>query len=201
MFVQVFQGPVTDAAKARAQMEKWLAEQSRDAVGWLGSTTGVTDDGVLVALARFESEELAQRNSNRPGQGQWWSEMAALFSGEPEFRNSTAVDVIEYGDLDAAGFVQVMQGRTSDPDRSRELMAEDPAGLHEQRPEVLGSVSIEHPDGEWTMAIYFTSEAEAREGESKEQSPEMQQMFDEMQRLTVDGPRYHDLRDPMLHTA
>jgi hypothetical protein len=200
MFVQVFQGPVSDAAKARAQMEKWVSEQSRDAVGWLGSTAGVTDDGMLVALARFESEELAQRNSNRPGQGAWWAEMAALFTAEPEFRNSTSVEVTEVGDLDSAGFVQVMQGRSSDPGRARELMAQEPEEFRELRPDVLGDVSVEHPDGEWTMAIYFTSEAEAREGEQKEPPPEMKAIMEEMDRLTVDGPRYHDLRDPWLHS-
>ena len=62
-------------------------------MGWLGSTAGVTEDGQLVALARFESEEAAQQNSDRPEQSAWWEEMATLFTDEPVFHNSTSVDV------------------------------------------------------------------------------------------------------------
>ena len=198
MFVQVFQGPVSDGARAQELMDQWVKEQGPAAEGWLGSTTGVTEDGMLVALARFESEEAAQRNSDRPEQGAWWTQVEALFTSEPEFRNSTAVDVDVYGDPDQAGFVQVMQGRTSDPERSRELMASDPTDWQEFRPDVLGSVLAAHADGEWTMAIYFTSEAEAREGEQKESPPEMKKMMDEMDSLSIGEPRFYDLRQPWM---
>ena len=36
------------------------------------------------------------------------------------------------------------------------------------RPDILGSMMIGHEDGRWTQVLYFTSEAEAREGERKE---------------------------------
>jgi hypothetical protein len=49
------------------------------------------------------------------------------------------------------------------------------------------------------MAIYFTSEEAAREGERKEPPPEMQQMMKEMESLTVGEPAYYDLKDPWLH--
>ena len=74
-------------------------------------------------LARFESEEAAQQNGDRPEQTAWWKEMEGHFSGDAEFHNSTRVDVDLYGNPDEARFVQVMQGRTSDPDRARELMS------------------------------------------------------------------------------
>ncbi len=198
MFVQVFQGPVSDAARAGELMDQWVKEQAPAAEGWLGSTGGVTEDGMLVALARFESEEAAQRNSDRPEQGGWWSQLEALFTAEPEFRNSTEVDVDTYGDPGRAGFVQVMQGRTSDPARSRELMASDPTDWQTFRPDVLGSVLANHADGEWTMALYFTSEAEAREGEQKEPPPELKAMMDEMDALSVGEPRFYDLKQPWL---
>jgi len=66
MFIQVFQGPVADANDARVMVEDWLAHLAPGAQGWLGSTTGVSDDGMLVAMARFESREAARRNSERP---------------------------------------------------------------------------------------------------------------------------------------
>ena len=98
MFVQVIQGHVSDAAQVRAQLDKWVAEVAPGAMGWLGSTSGVTEDGQVVALARFESEEAAQQNSERPEQTAWWEEMAALFTDEPVFHNSTSVEVDTPGD-------------------------------------------------------------------------------------------------------
>ena len=198
MFVQVIQGQVSDAAAARARLDQWMAELAPGAVGWLGSTSGVTEDGQLVALARFESEEAAQANSQRPEQSAWWEETRQLFVGEPEFHNSTRVDLDIYDDPDKAGFVQVMQGRSTDPDRAREVMNDNSIDWKELRPDILGSVSVEHDGDAWTMALYFTSEAEAREGERKEMPPEVQQMMQEMDQLSVGEPTYFDLKDPWL---
>lgn len=199
MFVQVIQGNVPDASKVRAHLDKWVAEVAPGAVGWLGSTSGVTDDGHLVALVRFESAEAAQQNSDRPEQSAWWEGMATLFSDEPVFHNSTTVEVDTPGDPAQAGFVQVMQGRSSDPDRARELMANDPTDWQAFRPEILGTVSVGHEADAWTMAIYFTSEEAAREGEQKEPPPEMLEMMEEMNKLSLGEPVYFDLKDPWLH--
>ena len=68
MFVQVIKGQVSDAADVQAAWNRWLDEMASDAIGWLGTTAGVTDDGTFVALARFESEEAARRNSERSAQ-------------------------------------------------------------------------------------------------------------------------------------
>src|SRR5688500_5355546 len=110
MFVQVFQGSVSDARQVRAQMDRWMTDLAPGAEGWLGSTGGVTDDGIFIALARFESEEAAMRNSDRPEQGEWWSGMAALLTSEPEVRNRSDVDVDPPGDPATAGVVEGMQG-------------------------------------------------------------------------------------------
>jgi hypothetical protein len=199
MFVQVFQGPVSDAGQMRAQLDRWVRELAPGAEGWLGSTAGVTDDATFVALARFESEEAAQRNSDRPEQGAWWEETARLFTAEPSFHDSAWVDVDTPGDPSRAGFVQVMQGRSSDPDRARQLMAEDPTDWQQFRPEILGSVLVGHDDDAWTMAIYFTSEEEARRGEQKQPPPELAKVMAEMDELAVGEPTFLDLKDPWLH--
>lgn len=198
MFVQVFQGPVSDPQQAKTLLERWAAELGPTADGWLGSTAGVTDDGTLVALARFESEEAARRNSDRPEQGEWWAQMAQVFTGEPEFHDSTEVEVDDHGDLDSAGFVQVMQGRTSDPQRARELMSDDNPEWQTYRPDVLGSLSAVHDGDAWTMAIYFSSEAEARAGEQKEPPESIRKAMAEVDSLTVGDTSYFDLKDPWL---
>ena len=201
MFVQVIRGRVSDPAQLRAAMDLWTERLAAGAQGWLGSTAGVTEDGRFVALARFESEQAAQRNSERPEQHQWWMETAKLFDGEVTFADSSDVTVDLPGDPDTAGFVQVMQGRGSDPDRARELMAQNPDEWAAFRPEVLGSVAVGHEGGGYTMALYFTSEEAAREGERKEPPPALRAQMAEMDRLSVGEPEFLDLRQPWLISA
>jgi hypothetical protein len=198
MFVQVIQGQVSDAGQLKAAMDRWTKELAPGATGWLGSTAGVTDAGWLVALARFESEEAAQRNSQRPEQDAWWSETAGLFSGPVTFQNSTHVSADMHGNPDDAGFVQIMQGMGKDPDRARELMENDPTDWETFRPDILGTMSIQHDEGAWTMAIYFTSEAAAREGEQKQPPAEVQEMMEELNSLMIGEPTFADLKDPWL---
>jgi hypothetical protein len=200
MFVQVIQGQVSDAGKVRAALDRWVQELAPGASGWLGSTAGVTDDGRFVTLARFESEEAARRNSDRPEQGQWWSETSELFTGEATFRDSRDVTVDVSGEPDDAGFVQVIQGRNSDPDRARELMGQDSSEWAAFRPDIIGSVGAEHDGGEYTMALYFSSEEAAREGERKEPPSELRAQMEEMDALSVGEPEFFDLRQPWLYS-
>lgn len=196
MFVQVIQGKVADADKVRAAVEQWVQDLAPGATGWLGSTGGVTEDGRCILVARFESEEAARRNSDRPEQDRWWKETAKLFTGDVTFRDSTDVTVDVSGDPDQAGFVQVMQGRGSDPERARQLMAQDSDKWADFRPDVMGSVAVGHDGGAYTMVMYFTSEAEAREGERKELPPELAAQMEELNKLNVGAPEFFDLKQP-----
>jgi hypothetical protein len=198
MFVQVIQGHVSEPAQLRAALDKWVAELAPGADGWLGSTAGVTDDGKFVALARFETEEVARRNSDRPEQGDWWAETSKLFTDEPTFSESTQVTPDIVGDPDQAGFVQVMRGRGNNPERARELMGQHGPEWAQFRPDILGSLALEHGGGEWTMALYFTSEADAREGEQKQPPPELQAEMEEMNSLMVGEPEFIDIKEPWL---
>lgn len=200
MFVQVFQGKVTDPQQVRAALDRWVKDLAPGASGWLGSTTGVTEDGTLVALARFESEEAARANSDRPEQGQWWAETSKLFTEEVTFHESTDVLVDTNGDPDEAGFVQIMQGRSTKPGRGQELMRQTVSTLATFRPDILGRVAVSYDDGGYTMAIYFTSEEAAREGERKPPPPELQQQLEELQSLNAGVPDFYDLKQPWLHS-
>jgi hypothetical protein len=149
-------------------------------------------------VARFESEEAAKANSARPEQDAWWAQTAKLLDGDATFRDSADVVVDVNGDPDTAGFVQVMQGRGSDPERAKQLMAQDSDKWAELRPDVIGSLAIGHDEGAYTMVMYFTSEAEAREGERKELPPELQGQMEEMNKLNIGEPEFFDLKDPIL---
>jgi hypothetical protein len=202
MFAQVVQGRTSDADGVRAALDRWRQELAPGAVGWLGSTVGTTDDGTFIAIARFESAEAARRNSRRPEQDRWWQETSRLFDGDVDVRDSEDVTVELQGDPERAGFVQVMQGRVTDLDRAKEVMAQIPADVMAGfRPDVLGSVMIGHPDGAWTQVLYFTSEAEARDGERKEPPRELQVAMEDMGKLSVGDTTFLDLRQPLLRSA
>lgn len=60
MFVQVFQGQISDAEQIRRAAEDWVQRLAPGADGWPGSTIGVTDDGYLEARAGEQGEMPAE---------------------------------------------------------------------------------------------------------------------------------------------
>jgi hypothetical protein len=201
MWVQTIQGAVVDRDELHARLDEWAKELAPTAEGWLGATAGVTEDGTFIAMVRFESEETGRRNSDRPEQGEWWGRASALFSGDPVFNESSEVTVDLSGDPDQAGFVQVIQGRTTDPARARELMSSGNSDAWATfRPDILGSVAVGLDGGAYSVLIYFTTEEEAREGERKEPPPELKAEMDAMGELEVGEPTFLDLKDPWLYT-
>lgn len=198
MFVQVIQGRTSDPAALRSALDRY-AGLSPGAVDVLGATAGVTADGRFVEVVRFTSADAAARHDARPEQQEWWAQTASLLDGDVVRHESDQVDVDLVGDPDQAGFVQVMQGRTTDPRRARELASGNAAEWAAFRPDILGSVTIDHGDGGWTSVVYFTSEAAAREGERKEPPPVVAAQMADLAALT-DGPvEYLDLADPWLY--
>ena len=190
-----------DADQVRQATEDWVQRLAPGAEGWLGSTMGVTDDGYLLGIARFESPEAARRNSGRAQQGEWFSGVEKLFTGGVEFHDSSDVSVGRRGGSDEAGFVQVMQGRTGDVARVRELISRLDRDFPGSRPDLLGFLTAVHDgeDGAFTQVLYFTSEEEARAGERADMPAEAAEVLGEALGL-IEDVRYHDLREPWLHS-
>jgi hypothetical protein len=197
MFVQVIQGKVKDAEGLRRQMTKWDQELKPGAQGFLGSTAGITAEGEFIALARFEDEASARANSDSAAQTAWWEETSGYLD-DTMFHDCTLVDLSAGGGSDSAGFVQVIQGKTTDVARSRELERESESQMSDLRPDVIGSVTAYHPEnGRFTTAIYFTSEAEARAKEKEmSDSQEFEAFMKEWQAISDGEPKYLDLTDP-----
>jgi hypothetical protein len=200
MFIQVFQGKVADEAGLRRSMDRWMRDLQPGAVGYLGTTCGTCDDGTFVALARFESAEAAQRNSQRPEQGMWWAETEKCFAGEVTFIDCTEVTQLMSGGSDDAGFVQIMEGHARDVNRLREIMMQAGERLHEVRPEVIGGIFSTFGDDGYVEAIYFTSEEEARAHEKMEIPDDLRALFEEEQALSGEVS-YFDLHQPILVSA
>jgi hypothetical protein len=200
MFVQVIHGKIADEATLRSSIDSWQHEVSVGAVGWLGTTAGITDDGTFVALARFESAEAARANSARPEQGAWWSEMEKGFEGEISFHDCDNARLWLGGGSDDAGFVQVMTGSCSDVARMQQLMSSHEDAVREGRPEILGGLMLDAGNGYFVDAIYFRDEQSARGGEQKEMPAEIAADMQERMQLTSDVV-YLDLRNPILVSA
>ena len=195
MFIQVIQGQCRDADRIQQLSDEWRDTLGSSAAGWLGGTYGITDDGQFVAVVRFESRESAMRNSENPAQGAWWQQMEECFEGEVTFHDSEDVTMFLDGGSDDAGFVQVIQGRLTDPERFRKFMSQPMDALHEARPEILGGTIAIESDGQFTETIFFSSEEAARAGEAQEMPEdmrrEMEEEFSVMQDVT-----YFDLHHP-----
>src|ERR1700722_4666047 len=200
MFIQVIRGQVTDPQQLRAALDTWSQRLSGAPPGWPGPTAGVTAAGQFVGLARFESEAAARRNSNRPEQDRWWAQTARLFDGEVSFSDSDDIVADLHGDPNTAGFVQVMQGNGTDPDRAMELMMRNPDEMAALRPDVVGSLAVDHAHGDYTVAIYFTSEEDARAGERTELTPEASAVMAELGKLNTREPEFLDLSAPWLYS-
>jgi hypothetical protein len=197
MFAQVMQGRATDPAGLKKQWERWDQELKPKAKGFLGSTAGITPDGEFIAVARFESEEAARSNSDSAEQNAWWDETSQYLS-DPMFHDCTEVDLMNDGGSDEAGFVQVIQGKTTDIAKSRELDARMTPQMNELRPDVIGGIVAWHPEnGRFTNVIYFTSEAEARAKEKEMESAEgFQEFMSEMEAISDGEPKFLDLPEP-----
>jgi hypothetical protein len=200
MFIQVIQGKVRDEAGLRRNMQRWQTDLQPGAKGYLGTTSGTSDDGTFIALARFESAEAARRNSDRPEQGQWWAETEKCFDGEVTFLDCP--DVMQWldGGSDDAAFVQIMEGHSRDRKRMHELMNQYGDRIHEMRPEIIGATLSSFGDDGYVEAVYFRSESEAREHEKLDVPDDLRSIFEEENELMGDVS-YFDLHQPMLVSA
>ena len=197
MFVQVIEGRVSDREGLHRQMDKWQSDLRPGATGFLGSTSGVTDDGIGIAFARFESAAAAKANSERPEQGAWWTETAKCYSGDVTFADSEDVEMFLGGGSNDAGFVQIMRG-TADRDQLHAIDAGFEKVAADWRPDLIGGVRVWTGPDRYIEANYFTSEAEAREGESKEPPSELAAQAADFEKLMA-NVEYNDLRDPWLY--
>jgi hypothetical protein len=200
MFIQVIEGHTERPEEVHERLEIWQRDLMPTAIGYLGSTGGCTSSGDCILIARFESRDAAQQNSDRPEQGEWWEETEKLFDGPVRFHDTDDVQLMTHGEMDSAHFVQVMEGHVSNPRRLAELERESDPILAELRPDLLGSVTGYFGDDEFVEVAYFTSEAEARRAEQRDMPDQMASKFAEWERL-MKVEKYIDISDPWLVSA
>ena len=196
MFVQVISGKVKDTDAFERLGERWETEVRPGAVGYLGVTEGTTDDGRFFVAARFESADAAAKNSGRPEQGAWFSEMEKVVD-DVTFHDCSRIETLFGGGKDEAGFVQVMQGHVKDLAKADAMFARAADAekvLGSVRPDVIGEVVDIHDDGDgFTDIVYFTSEAEARAAEQRDMPADAQAMMQEFE-AALEVEEYFDLK-------
>ncbi len=198
MFIQVIQARVKDAAGVEAAVQRWQQDLKPGATGWLGVTRGITKDNELVTVVRFDNEQNARANSDRPEQGAWWNEMAKNLEGDATFFDSSEVDTFGKGGSDQAGFVQIITGAAKDKKRFKELDQEMDSAMEGQRPDVIGGTTA-WSGNKFVSVIYFTNEKEARTNEAKGVEGDAKALMEEWQSLMEDV-RFLDLNDPKMES-
>ena len=139
MFIQVIQSKSSHHDEVRGLMHEWAEMPDDGSTGFLGATYGFTDDDDFLGVIRFESREKAMANSARPETDAMAKRMAELMDSPPTFYDCDDVTVWLEGGSDDAGFVQIIQGRTDDPDRLKEVMGDAPDDdMRRQRPDIIG---------------------------------------------------------------
>ena len=198
MFIRVIKGRATNPPGIRRDLGRWQRLLAADADGWLGSTTGITEDGWSITVVRFASEAHARRNRDRPEQREWWRD-ASQHLARVVFHDAPKVHTYRDGGADQAGFVQVIQGHTDDMERMVSLGRDQEEVLARNAPHILGMTLAEHADrpGDFTQVVYFTSEQDARrfaqEPPAEAEVPVLEQL-----RSLMATSRCFDLRDPQM---
>jgi hypothetical protein len=170
MFIQVIQGRATNPPGIRRDLGRWQRLLAAGADGWLGSTTGITEDGWSISVVRFASEAQARRNRDRPADEAGFVQILQGHSDDIERMVSLRRDQEEVLARDAPHILGV-------------TLAE-----HADRP------------GDFTQTTYFTSEQDARrseqEGPPKANEPALQELRSLMTNLRYFDLRDPQLLSP-----
>ncbi|WP_148575611.1 hypothetical protein [Nocardioides caldifontis] len=182
MFSQVVRGRADDLSAVRAALARWAS-----AAEAIDLTAGVTEDGAFIAVTTCDSEESA-----RAAGGDW----QALLDGLA-VEDGTRTDVFTTGDTAGARFVQVVRGQVTDLCEARRHKDALQVELATHLPCLLGTLTVEQDGNRFTRVLYFSTEAEARAGESS-MPAEVRRRDQAALRLLVGPMEFLDLRDPWL---
>ena len=189
---------LTDAQKATVEDEIrgfWKKDERKEIDGIVEFLKGRQE---LAAMKPAE-REVARQALLEDVLKQWWADTQSAFEGDVAFHDCSEVQEFGRGGSDDAGFVQVIQGRYTDPEKGLELVRRSEEPLREFRPDVIGGLLCLHGDDGFTQAVYFTSETEARAAEQQPPPPDVQAMLEDEAGIMSDLV-YFDLTDPWLYS-
>ena len=121
-----------------------------------------------------------------------------VLSGDVTFTDSEDVETFLDGGSNDAGFVQIMRGTRRPRPVARDWTPASRRFAADWRPDIIGGIRVWTGPDSYIEVNYFTSEAEAREGEKKEPPSELAAQAADFEKLMA-NVEYSDLRDPWLY--
>ena len=188
MFTRVIHGNAgSNGDEIRAALDARHAGLRREA-GYLGSTSGVSDDGTVFAVEVY-SDAKAAKAAGDP-------EMTGLFSEPPQIVQCGTVETY-MSDRDVAntGFVQIEVFRGVRDLEEFRAVAKGFDNLAHLRPDLLWVLCSFTDDGTVYAANHFTSEGDARAAEAGEPPAEVIELIQRWGAI-MNGVDYIDLRAP-----
>jgi hypothetical protein len=197
MFVEVITGTTGNPDVMRRLTTDWVADISPGTTGWRGTTAGVTADGTFIAMTEIDSA-----TARIPGHDRWRTATLAMLDGDPSSLVYDRITLRELpGDAATAGFVQF--GLRQVPNRAEleQYFKDFDAACAGLRPDCVGRLMASCDDGRFVGAFDFSSEADARAAEAQEMAPELADLIQRGQALSV-GPGTHiDLTTPWIYRS
>ena len=193
MVVELIEGFAPSGEVLRRRMSGWREEIAGDVPGWRGTTAGVADDGTFVALFEFDHDASSITQHQR-----WCTQTLASLGGDATRTVYPRVPLRVVGEVEAAGFVQVVVGRVHDVAAGEAYLAAFDRAVAPLRPDMTGRLMANRDDGRYVGAFYFASESAARAGEAQELPADLLDLTRRGESIGNGPPRYIDLRDPWL---
>ncbi len=194
MFVRVVQASVVSKPLLRNAWEHLLdAFAMHDA--WLGATGGIDKDGRFHAWVTFTDSDEADEVFNDPEVARWHDQFLHHLAEANVTPTSDARVLIPGGG--SAGFVQFVAGDALDKEKLEAVMLAFQQEVVEYRLDVLGSMIAWLGPDSFSSIVFFSSEAEARRGESLEFPGGISALLGEVMQV-LKNLEYIDIRDPWI---
>ncbi|HVM00892.1 MAG TPA: hypothetical protein VM324_16500 [Egibacteraceae bacterium] len=199
MFLRIVQARCTDEQAVRRLWKEW-ADAAATISGWLGSTGGVTREGTLFLLSRYDSAQAARAHADSAQHAAWLEAAGAGLDGAPTVRETADVHAVGDPEPAEAGFLQIMEARVADRRRWEEIEEGLADAFTAHRPDFVGGYRAWVSADRVCAVDYFTSEAEARAGEAKPPPPDLQAGFEQWIAM-LDEIVWHNIADPWIATV
>jgi len=201
MIVGFNRARVSNAQAARDHLDRWKTEL-RELSTPSEAFAGLTEDGEIVMMVRFSTEEEAAAHIASPEQQAQWSALKAFLASPPTPFSGDDVEIRGDEPADDVGFVQVMTGRTTDRAAleagEREMTDSLQDRMREVHPAWRRSIRLWIDDEHLVEANLFTDEAGARRGEAAMgEDPELSAAFTKRSELLAEV-EFLDLADPVV---
>lgn len=195
MFVRMLRARVSAKPLLRNAWDQ-LGDSLGKIPGWRCMVGGIDRDGGFFGTIEFTDPGAAHHAWTDGEVSRWLQEVQRSLDNVDE-RESADGEILLPGPRNEAGFIQFIQARTSDKPRWKAINDAMQEVMRSHRPEVLAATIAWNDDDSFLETVYFTSEQEAREGESREFPGGMAGLFGELMDLVSDLS-YTDLRSPWL---